>query len=495
MSDTTGDATCTKAGHIKYKQDNFRFSITFETMKLRSYYFLFLLVCCAIIFSCKKTGFTDSPNAFLFTSVDTLHFDTVFTSVGSITQSFKIFNGNDQKLRISNIELAGGSTSVFKMNVDGTAGTSFSNIEIAPNDSIYVFVAATIDPNNNTNPFLIQDSIKIEYNTNETFVQLDAYGQNANFLTNASVTKDTTWNNELPFVIFGNLTVEQGNTLTITKGTKVYCHSNATITVNGTLNAIGEKYDSTRIIFRNDRLDDYYKDLPASWNGILFTETSINNELSFASVLNATNAVVVRNPSSNNNPKLKLSQCIIDNASGMGLYGIYSSIDAINCLISNCTENIKIVAGGDYNFNHCTVASYSNNFLTHNFPVLSVTDVDDNNQSFPLIAAFTNSIFYGDDGLVTDEISLQKTGNNTFNVNFENVLYKNNTPALANFTNSIQDQDPLFVNIDAFDNIFDFHLQDISPCVNTGKTTSAAIDLDGNERDETPDIGCYEYKP
>lgn len=463
-------------------------------MKFKSRYFLFLLACFVILFSCKKTGFTDSPNALLFTSTDTLHFDTVFTTVGSITQSFKIFNGNDQKLRISNIELAGGSTSVFKINVDGATGTSFSNIEVSPNDSIYVFVAVTIDPNNNTNPFLIQDSIKIEYNTNTTFIQLDAYGQNAHFLKNASVTKDTTWNNELPLVIIGDLIVEEGKTLTIEKGTRVYCHSNASITVNGTLTAIGEKYDSTKIIFRNDRLDEYYKDLPASWNGILFTENSINNELSFVSVLNATNAIVVRNPSLNSNPKLKMQQCIIDNASNAGLYGIYSSINVVNCLISNCGENIRIVAGGDYSFNHCTVASYSNNFLAHNSPVLSITDVDDNNQSFPLTADFTNSIFYGDDGLVADEISLQQMGTNTFNVNFENVLYKGNTPALANFTNSIQDQDPQFVNIDAFDNIFDFHLQDISPCVNSGKATSVNTDLDGIERDETPDIGCYEYK-
>ena len=463
-------------------------------MKIRNLIFILFTAVGSFFIACKKTTFTDSPNALLFTSADTIHFDTVFTSVSSITQSFKIFNANDQKLRISNIELAGGSISVFKINVDGATGTSFNNIEIAPNDSIYVFVAATIDPNNKTNPFLIQDSIKIEYNTNSTLVQLDAYGQNANFLNNASVTKDTLWNNELPFVIVGGLTVQEGKTLTIEKGTKVYCHAGSTITVNGTLNAIGEKYDSTKVIFRNDRLDDYYKDLPASWNGILFTENSTNNALSFVSVLNATNAVVVRNPSSNSNPKLIIEQSIIDNSSGAGLYGIYSSINAVNCLISNCTENIKIVAGGNYNFNHCTAASYSNNFLTHNSPVLSITDVDDNNQSFPLTGTFTNCIFYGDDGLVTDEINLQQTGNNTFNVNFENVLYKGNA-SNANFINSIQDQDPLFSNIDAFNNIFDFHLQNISPCINTGKSTSVTIDLDGNERDETPDIGCYESKP
>lgn len=463
-------------------------------MKVRSIFFLLLIAFGNCLISCKKTTFTDSPDALLFTSTDVLHFDTVFTTVGSITQSFKIFNANDQKLRISNIELAGGNSSFFKMNVDGTAGISFNNIEIAPNDSIYVFVAVTVDPGDDNNPFLIEDSIRISYNSNEIAIKLDAYGQNAHFLNNAKVTQDTAWSNDLPFVISGTLTIEQANSLTIEKGSKVYCHAGATITVNGTLKASGEKYDSTKIIFRNDRLDDYYKDLPASWGGIVFTETSINSVLSFTSVLNATNAVVVKNPASNNNPKLTIQQCIIGNASGIGLYGVYSSIDATNCLITNCGQNIKIVAGGNYNFNHCTAAAYSNLLVTHNSPVLSISDTDDNNQSFPLVASFINSIFYGDDGIVEEEINLQQNGNNIFNISFENVLYKGNTIAVE-FINSIQNQDPGFRNIEVYDNHYDFHLQEISPCINAGIISAAGIDLDGNPRDEIPDIGCYEYLP
>lgn len=63
---------------------------------------------------CKKDGFITSSDALLRTSVDTLHFDTVFTTVGSITQSFKIFNPNDRKLKLSSIQLMGGNTSFLK---------------------------------------------------------------------------------------------------------------------------------------------------------------------------------------------------------------------------------------------------------------------------------------------------------------------------------------------------------------------------------------------
>jgi predicted amidophosphoribosyltransferase len=58
-----------------------------------------------LFISCTKDSFITSPAALIGLSDDTLHFDTVFTSVGSVTQSLKIFNLNDQKLRLSNIEL------------------------------------------------------------------------------------------------------------------------------------------------------------------------------------------------------------------------------------------------------------------------------------------------------------------------------------------------------------------------------------------------------
>src|SRR6266705_5856518 len=89
---------------------------------------LLLFLASGIFISCKKDSFITSANAFISISADTLHFDTVFTSVGSVTQSFKIFNLNDQKLRISKIELAGGATSAFNINVNGAAGFSFSDI-------------------------------------------------------------------------------------------------------------------------------------------------------------------------------------------------------------------------------------------------------------------------------------------------------------------------------------------------------------------------------
>lgn len=461
--------------------------LIFDLMKFHRSLFILAFFC--VILSCKKTSFITSSDALLLTSTDTLHFDTVFTTTGSITQSFKIFNINDQKLLLSKVELAGGINSTFKINVDGVAETSFSNIEIAANDSIYVFVEASINPNANNLPFLVQDSINITYNGNEQWVQLDAYGQNAHFLRNATVTKDTVWSNELPVVILATLTVDVGKTLTINKGVQVYNHANGKIIVNGSLHALGER--DNKIVFTSDRLDDYYKDLPASWEGIVFSESSKDNLLNYCEIKNASDAVTINNPSTDNNPKLKLNECVINNASGSGIWSNNSSIDAVNCLIYNCGNNIQITAGGNYNFTHCTVVGYPNNFVSHLNPVLSITNADSNNQTFALNANFINSIFYGDEGIVNDEILVQQSGSSSFTLNFENDLYKG-SGSIGNFTDCIQNQDPLFINIDAGENVFDLHLLNGSPCINAGKKTSAITDLDNNARDEKPDIGCYE---
>ena len=76
---------------------------------------------CFFITSCKKDSFITSEFAQLSITADTLKYDTVFTTAGSITKFFKIINENNQKLRLGKVKLMGGATSAHKMNVDGGA--------------------------------------------------------------------------------------------------------------------------------------------------------------------------------------------------------------------------------------------------------------------------------------------------------------------------------------------------------------------------------------
>src|SRR5215470_12190006 len=359
-----------------------------------------------VLFACKKESFITSPDALVTVTADSLKYDTVFTTAGSVTQFFEIINENDQKLKISSIKLMGGSASPFKINADGYVGPEVENLDIAPNDSMYVFVSVIIDQNTSNLPFVVQDSIRISYNGTDRWVQLEAWGQNAHFMRGKQITVDETWTNDLPYVILGSLHINPGNTLTIDKGCRVYVHGDAPILVDGSLKVNGQADSIDRVYFRGDRLDDPYKDFPASWPGIFFTSSSKDNVFSYAVLKNSYQAIAAQDLASNAPaPKVTLNECIIDNAYDAGVITLNSSVYATNCLISNCGKNLYLLKGGDYQFIHCTIASYSNNFILHKDPVLLVTDyvtVNGIDQIKPLNAFFENCIAWGEGGLLDD---------------------------------------------------------------------------------------------
>jgi hypothetical protein len=177
-----------------------------------------ILISIFFLFACKKESFITSPDARVTITADTLKYDTVFTTTGSVTQSFKIVNENDQKISISTVKLIGGNSSAYKINVDGFVGPEITNLEIAANDSLYVFVSVFINQNANNLPFVVQDSIKVSYKGRDRWVQLEAWGQNAHFYRDKEITAHETWVNDLPYVILGSLIVDPNQTLTIEKG-------------------------------------------------------------------------------------------------------------------------------------------------------------------------------------------------------------------------------------------------------------------------------------
>lgn len=450
-----------------------------------------------LFYSCKKDSFITSPDAQVSISSEEIKFDTVFTTTGSITQSFKIINENDQKLRLSSIKLMGGSTSYFKINADGFVGPEVSNIEIAANDSVYVFVSVSINQNTANIPFIIKDSIQVNYNGTTRQVNLEAWGQNAHFFRNKKITVDESWNNDLPYVILGSLTIDPNKKLTINKGCRVYVHADAPILVDGTLEINGDKDTVDRVYFRGDRLDEPYNDFPAGWPGIFFRTTSKDNVFNYAVIKNAYQALAVIDPKVTANPKLTLNECIIDNAYDAGIVAVNSSVRARNCLISNCGKNVLLAKGGEYQFTHCTVASFSNSYILHRDPVLTVTNyIVVNNVPVPadLTASFRNCIFWGQDGTVENEVVVSKSGTTIFNVSFNDNLWKVvNTPNNITSTGIINDQYPAFDSINTSKRLYSFRLKDDSPAKNKATNAGVTIDLDGKPRPALlPDLGCYE---
>jgi hypothetical protein len=262
--------------------------------------------------------------------------------------------------------------------------------------------------------------------------------------------------------------------------------------VNGSLKVNGDKYDSTRVVFRSDRLDPDYRDFPGSWPGIFFSTSSKDNVLNFAVIKNAFQGIITQSPASNSNAKVTLNECIIDNIYDVGVLSVNSSISARNCLISNCGSNIQ-VAGGTYNFTHCTVASYGNAFINHKVPVLLISNAGPQNTVLNLTANFRNCIFYGEGGAVDNEIIIDTRPGSTPSIIFDNVIHKTKTDPPATFRNSERARPPLFDSIDVGRRYFNFRLRDGSQAINKGMlNTGVLLDLDGNTRTGIPDIGCYE---
>ena len=252
-----------------------------------------------LLYSCRKDSFITSSDARVTITADTLKYDTVFVTAGSTYRTFKIINENNQKLRLSSIKLSGGSTSVYKINVDGIPGIQFSNLEIEPNDSVYVFAQVNVNPNAATLPFILRDSIEITYNGKKRLVQLEAWGQNAHFFRGKVVSANETWNNDLPYVILGSLLINANQTLTINKGCRIYVHADAPIVVDGSLLVNGLKDTVDRVYFRGDRLDEPYKDYPASWPGIFLRSTAKDNIFNYAIIKNAFQAIGIQDPAPN----------------------------------------------------------------------------------------------------------------------------------------------------------------------------------------------------
>lgn len=459
-------------------------------------YFFFLLLSCTLFIGCGKDEFISSKDAILRTSVDTIKFDTVFTTAGSITKSFKIVNGNNKLLRISSLQLAGGAASAYKINVNGVAGSTFSDIDIRANDSIYVFVKVNINPTAVNQPFIIEDSIKIDYNGNIRKLQLQAYGQNATYLNNRTFITDTILTGERPFVILKGLNVSAGAKFTVQAGSKIFCHADAPIIINGSLILNGSP--TNKIIFTGDRLDEPYNNFPASWPGIYLNATSKDNYFSDVIIKNAYQALVVQQPASNANPKLIAQRCEISNAFEVGVLLANTTASFSNCLIARSGVNLAIIAGGTYNFDNTTIAGYSSLYKPHLDPGTSISNsgniggvIVDNNCT----VNFTNCIFWGEEGIVKNEIVTQRQGATALNVLLRNCIYKvEQAPTNTTFSASIANQSPLFDSVNVGRNIYDFHISNpAAPGINRGILSSTTFDLDGKSRNiGLTDIGCYE---
>ncbi len=440
-------------------------------------------------------------------------FDTVFTTVGSTFQNFTIHNYHNQPIKISSVRLVGSYTSPFKINIDGISGTVFSDITIPANDSIYVFVTVTINPNNVNNPVVIQDSLQFTTNGNQQYVDLIAWGQDAYFYkpnvfpptgpSYSIVPCNSVWTNDKPHVIFGYLVVDSGCTLTMQPGTKVYIHNNGVLWVYkaASLQILGSP--TSPVTIQGDRLEPMYSTEPGQWGEILLSAGSINNYIDWAVIKNGTTGIEADTVGSSPNPTLTLSHTIIKSMSQVGLLGQGSYIVGDDDLVADCQYYcVDLSFGGNYSFAQCTFANYWS-YGQRQTPTLLVNnwyqDIKGNYQSRPLTKAFFgNCIIYGS---LSEELQLDSSHGNLqpFKYYFEicEVATKQAVINPYHFSSGmIVNQDPLFAN----PGTDDYNIPKTSPAVGAGNDTVGfdpkyVTDLNGSTRLSSPyDLGAYTSK-
>ena len=480
----------------------------------RIFFFTLIII---TVFSCKKEE-NENTNAKLDFSNDTIMFDTIFTSIGSITKTLTVYNNNNFDV-LTNINLQEGSPNAnFRINIDGTPGSEQSNIKIPANDSIFIFLEVTINPNSTTTPYILTDSLIFITGARKQDVDLVAWGQNAYFHTPNEfgqiingedtilfpyhkIDCSVDWTDDKPHVIYGYAIIDPGNTLNINAGCDIHLHKNSGIIVGNPFSEIpGGSIKINGILgnegtFQGDRLDAWYQDIPGQWDRIWLTPGSIDNEINYAIIRNG-NIGIHADTVGNNNPTVIINNTIIENMSSIGILGQGASINANNTLINNCGQyTLACNIGGNYNFTHCTFANHWNYSGRSTPSILLNNYYEDANGNIQLRnlenANFNNCII---DGSLSTEISFQEEESATFNYHFNHCIIKLDPQINTNnsyYTNSIINQPPQFIEYSNNN----YHLEEESPAIDSGDPNNSVIlDLEGNNRDNYPDIGVFEFQ-
>jgi hypothetical protein len=465
--------------------------------------------------SCKDESFITEADAKLSFSSDTITFDTIFTSIGSTTKQLRIYNPYKQSVRISHIYLGQGTSSYFRLNIDGDVTDNASDIEIPSKDSLFIFIEITIDPFGVNNPLVINDSIVFVTNGNVQDVNLVAYGQDVH-LIDGELIESQTWVADKPYLIYNSMGVDSAHTLTIEAGAKLYFHERSQLIVLGSLIVNGTKENP--VTFRGDRMDEVLPDLPYDmipdqWGGIVIYPYSKGNMLNYCLIRNAEIGIFLPGVLGHDyRSELFIKNSIIENNSYAGIYAFNSKLTAMNCVIVNCgVYTFAGITGGEYNLYHCTV---SNHFRFSGSPEPAVV--------------LTNFVYY-DDSLITHDLQNTKFINciidgqspyqlqlvskpeNNFSYLFENCLIEVSKDSVDAdntelFKEIIFEEDPKFKKIPSQSEplpdryIFDFSLDTLSPAKDKGTVEiinlfpELEFDIRGQSRlmDSGPDLGAYE---
>lgn len=479
------------------------------------------------LLACQKDDLNITNSGRLAYSTDTITFDTIFTTIGSVTKRFKVYNLNDQSIKINDVYLEGGSSSNYRINIDGESDVSFEDIVIPPNDSVYVFVEVTLDVNGGNLPLVVRDGIIFNSNANSDKIELEAFGQDVHLIKDFSIAQTQTWINDKPYLILEGLIVDTNQVLTIEEGVKVHFHHNASLYIWGSIVVNGTK--DNPVVFEGDRYDRGYDRSAGRWGTIYIDPISPGNVINYAEIINPSVGIWIgREGVIDQTAQLTLSNTKIQNSIVAHVLAFGAQIDAYNCVFGDSRDySLGLFMGGRYNFYQCTSskqgAFYVDAGLFENYERGAANEswglalsnywnfyAKQENGDIVLVTAikpleeanFYNSVFWG---YQQNEFKLLEHSEAGFNYFLDHCVLKVHEDSIdisdtEHFRNIILNEYPNFVNDSATNGPLDLQLDTLSIAKDAGDPNliiqQPFLEFDILEKsrltDGKPDLGAYE---
>lgn len=486
----------------------------FRTYRIAAWSLMFLMT--FGVASClDDEEFTSSPDVNLYIYRDTVRLGTIISGDLAATDTVKIYNHHKKGVRINRVWLEQGAASPFRVNFDGrflSAGQGES-FEALGNDSLFAFISFLSPETDSDEEVEYVDRLYIELESgNISHVPLKASVQSVNSLKAERIRADKVFDSPRPYRILDSLVVEQGATLTLAAGVRLYFHPGASLIVHGKL--VSEGTPERNVILRGDRLGNMlsqvsYDNIANQWEGIRICSESYGNILRHTDIHSA-NFGIHCEPSSPEEQKLVLESCKLHNFSEWALKSQNSWIYAVNTQITNAAAGCVEILGGNASFVHCTIAQFYAVLSAVDGPALHFANYHDAERLPLLNLQFNNCIITGrhDDDIMGEQNTSHPEDD--FNYLFRHCLL--NTPKVvkgdgaAFFENCLWEEDgaegaraagfePTF---DYDQLIFNFQLSPRSRALGIAdpavSASYAPLDRLGIDRlaDGSPDAGCYE---
>ncbi|NLR89658.1 hypothetical protein [Flammeovirga agarivorans] len=455
-------------------------------MKKEYIYTVIIAAIFSFCYSCTPEDevISTDPGFNLEFSVDTVYFDTLFTSkedenidMTSITKRFMVYNRTNNAVNISEISLSD-PNSIYGLLINGFATEKVENTFLRGGDSMLILAEANI-------PYQDQSEI-LEYNAEVNFftngnrqnVTLNAFSEDPFYISGGPIVfGDVVWTKGRPYVIIDSLYIEQTSSLTAEAGTRIIFDNDAKLLVSGSLQLLGTTEDSVRL--ESIRLDNQYENAPGQWGGIIYDSLSHDNKIFGTFLRNATFGLYIYHPDNDTDVDLHIENSTIQNISQVGVSVINADVKVVNTIISHTISYAYAHAsGGNCEFLYNTVVNSNTGFFRERPSVAFESEKED------IQLTFINNIIWGslsNEFLISEGVVEKSITNNILKTESQEISTEDN----------LLNQDPYF----RYPYSYNFQLADDSPARGFGVAIEGiTTDQIGNNRTTPPDVGALQWQ-